>query len=165
MPKQSRKPCRMLDFRSVADLGRELDRIEEACHSGAVKPTGSWSVGQNCQHVAKFFSFALDGFDAPAPMPIRIIATLLFKKKAIGPGPMPSGIKLPAKASYMLPDPDVSDKDGIAFLRQQIQRIKNGEQFTHPSPIFGKLTHDQWMNIQLKHAAMHLGFLDLGDRK
>ena len=163
MSSQSHKPGRILDFQSVFDLESDLDRIEQACASGAVEATGSWSVGQNCHHVGKFFRFALDGFDGPAPLPVRVIATLLFKKKALGPGPMPSGIKLPAKASYMLPDPDITNEDGIAFLREQVQRIKNGEQFTHPSPIFGKLTHDQWMTIQLKHAALHLGFLDLGD--
>jgi Protein of unknown function (DUF1569) len=165
MPKQTRKPCRKLDFRSISDLEKDLDDLEKTCQMGTVHKTGDWSPGPICHHVGKFFHFALDGFDGPAPLPVRIIATILFKKKALGPGPMPAGIKLPAKASYMLPDPDISDADGIAFLRDQIARMNNGEQFTHPSPIFGKLTHDQWMTIQLKHAALHLGFLDLGDDK
>ncbi len=164
MSKQRRKPCRQLDFQSTSDLGNDLDQLERACDSGTVRATGDWSPGQITHHIGKFFHFALDGFDAPAPLPVRIIATLLFKKKALGPGPMPSGIKLPAKASYMLPDPDISDKDGITYLREQLQRLAEGEKFTHPSPIFGKLTHEQWMTIQLKHAALHLGFLDLGDR-
>jgi len=163
MSKQSHKPCRTLNFQSIADLENDLDRLEQACASGTVRPVGAWSSGQNCQHVGKFFKFALDGFESSAPLPVRLIVTLLFKSKALGPDPMPSGFKLPAKASYMLPDPDISDQDGIAFLREQLQRIKNGEQFAHPSPLFGQLTQDQWMTIQLKHAALHLGFLDLGD--
>lgn len=47
-------------------------------------------------------------------------------------------------------------------LRRQIQRVQDGERFTQASPIFGKLSHEQWVNLHLKHAELHLGFLDPG---
>ena len=36
------------------------------------------------------------------------------------------------------------------------------ERFTHDSPIFGKLTHEQWITLNAGHATLHLSFLDLG---
>ena len=28
-----------------------------------------------------------------------------------------------------------------------------------PNPIFGRLTHDEWKAINLRHAELHMGFL------
>lgn len=163
MAMDKRAPVRQLRFRSIDELSAELDRLEAAAAAGRLRSTGSWSLGQCCEHIGKFFRGALDGFDGRAPLPIRILAKLFFKRKALGPEPMPGGINLPASASMLLPDPGISDEAGLAYLRAQIARLKKGEQFTHPSALFGPLTHDQWMVLQLKHAALHLGFLDPGD--
>ncbi|GAB4385177.1 MAG: DUF1569 domain-containing protein [Phycisphaerales bacterium] len=152
-----RRPLRLDSFDA---LRLEIDRIERAVGSGSARTRGNWSVGQICQHVGKFLKCTMDGFETKAPWPVRALCTLCFKKKALGPDPMPSGFKLPKKAAFLLPDPDISDMEGIAYLRAQIERVLAGEQMTHPSPIFGPLTHEQWTTIQLKHAAMHLSFIE-----
>ena len=153
-------PHRELSFNCINCLKGELDTLQTAHDAGKLTNTGNWSPGQILQHVAKFFGFAMDGFEARAPWLVRTILTLLFKKKALGPDPMPRGLKLPAKAKSLLPDESPSFEDGMSHLRAMIHRIENGNKLTHPSPIFGTLAHEQWMTIQLKHAAMHLGFLN-----
>ncbi|MBX3323549.1 MAG: DUF1569 domain-containing protein [Phycisphaeraceae bacterium] len=152
-------PRRELRFETLSDLQVELNQLQSALDRGTLTHTGNWTPGQNFEHVGKFFKCSMDGFEASAPWIMRFAATLLFKKRALGGEPMPAGLPLPKQASSLLPSPSVSDHDGLAFLQQQIDRLRAGERMTHPSPIFGPLTHDEWMTIQLKHAAMHLGFL------
>ncbi len=151
---------RALRFDSLSALEAELDRIETGLAAGAVRTTGNWSVGQICEHLGKFVRCSYDGFDGQAPWVLRVVATALFKRSAMGKGAMPRGLRLPKKAEAMLPAPGVSDAEGLAMLLGQLARIRSGEQMTHHSPVFGSLTHEQWVHLHLKHAAMHLGFVE-----
>ncbi len=160
MGSESKQPPRIVQFSSLADLEKELDVLLEASQRSALTVHGNWSLGQNAQHIGKFVNGALSGFDGQAPWVVRKAAKMMFKKKALGPEPMPAGFKLPKSASSMLPDPGINDEDGVAYLKEQIARVQHGEKFSHPSPLFEALTHEEWMTMQLKHAALHLGFLE-----
>ena len=49
-------------------------------------------------------------------------------------------------------------------LRETIARVKEkGEEFSHPSPIFGEFTHEEWTRLQLGHCQLHLGFMHPGE--
>lgn len=155
---------RHLTFRSIDDLAAELDRIQRAHDAGALSTTGNWTPGQNLQHCARLWRFAIDGFppEASPPAPVRWVATLLFKKRATSGATPPAGIKLPAKVPF-LPDMEspASFEQGMGELREQISRIENGERFTARSTVFGAMTHEQWLNLQLAHCTLHLGFLQV----
>jgi len=153
-------PHRDLSFGSFEDVLAELDRIEAAVNSGTANSSGNWSVGENC---AKFLGFACDGFPSLAPAPLRFIFRALYFKKAMGPDPIPPGFKLPRQASYLLPTPGITDREGIDELRKQLKRVIAGKEMTAKSPVFGTVTHDQWHAIQRKHCALHLGFIHPGD--
>lgn len=156
-------PRREVKLACLDCLKQELDRIESAHRSGALRTTGNWSPGQILQHIARFMRYPIDGFSpGKPPWLLRVIVQMLFKKKAVDGQPPPPGIKLPAGAAYLLPDDDVPIDVGLAELRTVISRIDEGERFAHPSPLFGALTHEQWTKLQLGHATLHLGFMDLG---
>jgi hypothetical protein len=57
--------------------------------------------------------------------------------------------------------PDTTFDAGMSQLRAQITRTRAGEPFDKPSTLFGHLTHDQWLRIQLGHCQLHLSFLHL----
>ena len=144
---------RTLQFRSLEDLRTEVDAI-------TIKPlrvTGNWSAGQILQHVARLMEFSLDGFPMTAPWPIRMIGRLI-RNRMIN-RPMRPGFRLPARADALLPDPGISLEQGAAALRACLDRIAKGEQMTQPSPIFGRLTHEQWIQLHLRHCEMHLSFI------
>lgn len=153
-------PHRTVTLRSLEDLKTEVANIERALAEGTLQVHGNWTAGQICQHIGKFIQFSIDGFDGSAPWIVRIGAQLLFKKQLLGDKPMPRGIQLPRSAASMLPEPTISDAEGIAFVRAAIARLEAGERMTQPSPVFGRLTHEQWLHLHLKHAAMHLGFVE-----
>ncbi len=153
-------PRRTLRYSSFDEVSADLDRLEAALDAGTLAARGNWTPGQNFEHVGKFLGFSLDGFPSKAPAPVRWIAQMMYKKKATRTDePIPAGFKLPKAASALLPREDVSDRDGLGLLRANIARVVGGEKLTQPSPIFGTLTHEEWVTIQLKHMALHLSFL------
>ena len=152
-------------YSSIADLATDIDAIEAAEHAGTLRTTGNWTPAQNVGHCAAFWRAAMDGFppEANPPKVVSLLAQWLFKSKAVGGATPPAGIKLPAALRKVLvPDASITFDDAIGELRAQIMRVTDsGARFTKPSPLFGTLTHEQWITIQLGHCQLHLGFLHL----
>jgi len=147
---------RSLSFRSFDEVKGDLEALERAHERGTLRHTGNWTPGEVFDHCAIFMGCALDGFPGRAPWAVRVLASLLFKRGAVSGKSPPPGF---GTAPFLLPREGVSFADGLTALRGQIARLDAGEQFTHPSGLFGKLTHDQWVKIQLGHTALHLSFL------
>ncbi len=154
-------PRRNLRYGSFEDFERDVDAIEATERAGSVNTTGNWTAGQIMEHLGKFSEYALDGFPSRAPWAIRKLAILMFKKKMLSGEPMPAGFKIPRQASYMAPGDDVSVEDGIVRLRGVFARLHAGEKFSASSPVFERLSHEQWCKAQLGHAAMHMSFIAL----
>lgn len=155
---------RGVEIESVEDLLADLDRLESAEGAGTLRTTGNWSAGQVLQHCARTWAAAIDGFPAEMRPPwwLKAGARLMFKKRAVAGETAPPGIKLPPEAAAILPEEGVTFAEGLGELRAQIGRTQGGERFNQPSPIFGKMTHEEWQKLQLGHCRLHLGFLHPG---
>jgi Protein of unknown function (DUF1569) len=151
-------------FHSIEELRKDLDLIESAHNNGTLSTNGGWSVGQNLAHCATFIKSSFDGFEMKAPWIVRIPLSLLLKPIATKPNSqMKPGFKLPERAKELRPEDEVSVEQGLAQMREQTDRIINGERMTIPSPLFGNLSHEQWTNLHLNHCRMHFGYLVYGD--
>jgi len=150
---------RTLQLANVAAINRELDELAAAHDQGALRVLGNWTAGQIMQHVGDLIRYSYDGFPFTAPLPIRLFGRLI-KKSAMGEKPIPAGLKLRGESAALLPPEGVTFENGLAALRAQLARIDAGEQMTQPSPIFGPMTHAQWLSLHHKHAALHLSFLN-----
>lgn len=150
------------DYRSVADLRAELDRFEAAGREGTLRTTGRWDAGEILDHCAKIMRCSFDGFEASAPLALRLFASVVFKPR-LGRSNMKPGIKLPKKASSILPSAGVSFDEGLSSMRAQLARIEAGERMTVPSPVLGKMTHEQWLLLHLDHCRLHFGFIQVGE--
>jgi hypothetical protein len=151
-----------LRYASLDELERDLERLEQAESVGVLRATGNWSPGEVFDHLAIFWEYSLDGFprEMKAPLPVRLAAQLLFKKKAAAGYPPPPGMKFPAKvAPQLTPREDVGFADALARLRTCIQRTRDGEPFTDRSPLFGEFSRDEWVRLNLAHGTLHLSFL------
>jgi len=156
-------PRRDTSFATLADIAADLDSLEAAHAAGTLTHTGNWTPGQVFEHCALVMRGSLDGFEARAPAPLRLLARLLFKKQSVDTDkPMPAGFKLPRQASSIMPQPGRTFEDGLALLRAQLDRVGAGQRFEKPSPVLGPLTHEQWDRLHRKHCAMHLSFLHPG---
>lgn len=156
-------PRRDIYYNTLDDLAADLDRIEAAIDAGTISSTGNWSPGQNMQHVGLLIKGAYDGIPFSMPAPVRFLARLfLMNKVRHQEKPPPAGlIKLPKSAAFLQPDPDITDRQGLEFLRAQLERIRSGERMTNPSPLLGRMTHDDWVNLHRKHASLHLSFIEI----
>lgn len=156
---------RELKFNCTDCLKRELENVEAAHRAGTLGTTGNWTPAQCFEHCARTWAAAIDGFPETfkPPAPVKLMAKLLFKKKAISGQTAPAGIKPPKAVTDALEvGPEADFDESLAHLRSQIARTDNGERFTKPSPLFGQLSHDEWLKLQLGHCQSHLGFLKPG---
>ena len=152
---------RIVKFNCINCLKADLDRIQSAHDAGTLKTIGNWTAGQILQHDAKLITFAMDGFPSKAPWFVKLFFQLFVKRRALKDIPMDPGYTLPKQAAFMLPDDDVSFEQGMADMRAVVARIDAGDQMHKPSPIFGTITHPQWMGMMLRHTAIHHSFITI----
>lgn len=150
---------RSVSLRTIEDALAEIDRVVEADTKGTLQRLGNWSAGQNFHHVATWINFAFDGYPADL-RPAWILKMLIrtFMKKRFLRGPMPGGVKIPGMPSGTLGTEETSTDVGAAELRRALERLRASCP-TQENVLFGKLTHDEWIQMNLRHAELHLGFL------
>jgi hypothetical protein len=153
-------PRRKLRFKSVAELDAELDKIERADREGRLKATGNWTPGQILGHIATWLEFGWCGYP-PELKPPAIIRWILKRKKPkyLRDG-MPVGVRIPGLKDGTLGLEPMTTQAGLARLRQALEPLRRGEAQPHPSPAFGALAADECVQINLRHAELHLSFLN-----
>jgi hypothetical protein len=143
---------RKVDYASFDELLADAERLS----SGSVKVLGNWSAGQIFRHLAIVYNGSIDGLKVIFPWYIRL-GGKLFKNKILG-GSMPPGFKLPADSGKeMMPGP-TSTQEGLADLRAAIARLQQ-EPHRAKHPVFGDFSKDEWDQLHLKHAGLHMSFL------
>jgi hypothetical protein len=154
-------PRRSVRLRTIDHLDAEAARIGTAAAAGKVRPLGNWSPAQVLWHIAKLIERSFDGFSFRYKRgPVWITKLLRFLswrwliKLAFRPG-----FKNPPYAAVLEPDPSLALDVALAYLRQQIGRIRAGERMTQECSVDGPYSHDQWVHIHLRHAELHLSFL------
>jgi Protein of unknown function (DUF1569) len=143
---------RKLDYSSLEEVLADADRLSSA----PVRALGNWSAGQIFRHLATVYSGSIDGITMTMPWILRMMARL-FKKKLIN-GPMLPGFKLPAEAAKVLAPEPTSAEEGLAELHAAVSRLER-EPHRAKHPVFGDLSREEWNQIHLKHASLHMSFL------
>jgi hypothetical protein len=146
----------MLRFESIDQMLAEVDRLIEAERAGRLRRLGNWTPGQILGHLAAWTEFGYTGVPLKVPFFIRWI--LRLRKRKFLYEPMRAGVRIPrVKGGTLATDPLPLD-EGLARFRGIAERLKL-EAPAAPSPIFGQLTHEESIALNLRHAELHLGFL------
>ena len=143
---------RHLRFESLDDI------LDDARHlaSSDVDCLGNWTLGMALGHLARTMHASIDGVSYRAPGWMRLMARLM--KHRFLTKPMPAGFQLPSKlADDFLPAEATSPEDGVAAVAAGIERLRT-ESRREPHPLFGQLSVDQWEQLHLRHAELHLSF-------
>ncbi len=143
---------RTLHFASLDEVLADAERL--VC-SGRTKMLGNWPLEKLLTHLAMAIDSSIDGVSFQAPLLIRLVGPLL--KRRIVNSKMPAGFKLPASAVAGAFPAAASPQAALAALRAAVARSRS-EKMTARHPVLGKLTHDQWKQIHLRHAELHLSF-------
>jgi hypothetical protein len=143
---------RNLHFRDVDEVLADAEKLS----AGGYRRLGNWSLGQMTKHLAGAMNIGLNGAPFRAPLVLRFVAKNFLKKRALRK--CTPGFRVPTKiARHVVPD-ETSDAEGLDALREATRRWKTETQ-RYPQPFFGSLTPDEWNQLVLRHAEMHMSFL------
>ncbi len=144
---------RTLKFTTLDDIAADVEKLASA---KSVTALGNWSVGEVLAHLANSLNMSIDGAQFRAPWFFRTFGPL-FKKHYIT-HPMKPGLKLPKEAARQLTAPSpVSRDEGVARMRSALRRQETITDRA-PSPIFGAMTREEWDQLHMRHAELHLSF-------
>ena len=149
---------RVLRFQHLDQVLAEVDRLAAAERGGTLVHTGNWTLGQSLGHLAYWASAAFTGLPLNVPWYIRLVVRL--SKYRYLRGPLPAGVNIPHVEGGTLGIEPLAMEEGLRRYQQALERL--AEQCPQePNIFFGKLTHPQWIALNLRHAELHLGFMDI----
>jgi hypothetical protein len=141
-----------LSFLSFDDVLADAEKLV-ACSS--VKTLGNWPLSQLLTHLAGAINRSIDGISVKFPFFMRLLG-LFMKGRVLKKGLRP-GIKLPAEREAIAFPVADSPYESLQSLRRAVDRLRT-ERMTARHPFFGKLTHEEWVLLHLRHAELHLSF-------
>ncbi len=152
------KERRELRFETIDDCLAEVDRIAEADRRGELKTLGNWTAGQNLSHLAAWVEYGWDGYPmGKPPLPVRLVMRFMLGR--ILKKGMTAGVKIPGIEGGTLGAERMETQVAVERYRAALNRLKSGEQANYDSPAFGKMDHATRVQLNLRHAELHLGFL------
>ena len=149
---------RPLVFHDLDAVARDAESMLNTGYDKA----GTWDLAQCANHIAEWMRFPVEGYPK-APAPIR--AMLWMLRKTIGRKKLLTYLK---DKSFPVGKPTIPQtvtapggdpKAAVEKLKSSVERLKAYTGTIVPSPLFGPMTKDEAVGMQLVHAAHHLSFL------
>ena len=143
---------RQLRFTSLDAMLADAERLVASPNT---KMLGNWPLDQLLAHLTLAMNSSIDGISARAPWFIRLLGPAI-KRRVLTRGMSP-GFKLPKTVDAESFPTLTSTEDALQEFRAALARVRQ-EKMTAIHPVFGRITHDEWMQLHLRHAEMHLSF-------
>ena len=148
---------RKLTFATLDDVVRDVENLLAKGYDRA----GNWDLAQVCSHLAEWMRFPVEGFPK-MPLLLRPLAWMMratvgkkLRAKVLTQGFDAGGRTMPQTVFTPGGDPTAA----VAKLKEAAERFKAHAGPIHPSPLFGAMTKDEALQLQLKHCEHHLSFL------
>jgi Protein of unknown function (DUF1569) len=144
---------RTLRYESLSDFLADA----EAQAEGATHTLGNWTLPQIFDHLSRSLRVAVRGTDAWFSLPARLF--LHAVRRRFFSRPMQPGIHVPSQLERVLrPGDGLSVDQALAELRAAVARFEAAPRLAlHPA--FGRLTREEWRQISLRHAELHMSFV------
>jgi hypothetical protein len=156
MPENAFNERRKLHFTSIDDITTDAGKLALAERNKKLRQIGNWTLGQACGHIAAWIDFGFDGTPAKFSWVVRLLAR--GRRKKYLSEPMNPGGRLPRIPGGTLATEVLTTEDGLNRLKRACARLKSSAP-TRRHFIFGRLKPDDWKNLHLRHAELHLSFL------
>jgi hypothetical protein len=144
---------RRVQYASLDDIVTDAQRAVQS----KAATTGNWSLGQIIEHLATAHDKMIDGFGFSAPWPVQTVGRIFFKKRVLTKGLTP-GFKLNPKAAAVLVPGETDSVAALEHLRKSVARLKT-EQKRSAHPFLGPLNVDECNQMCLRHAELHMSFV------
>jgi hypothetical protein len=151
--KVQRRPIRLA---TIAEALAEAQRCADAENAGTATYLGNWTVGQILNHLGAWANFAFDGNGLHMPWFVRLFGPPMLKRFL--KNGLPAGQSIPKVKGGTLATERLSADDGLVRFTHGFTRL---QQNVPPDrhPLFGPMTHEQWIALNLRHAELHLSFV------
>lgn len=147
---------RRLSFTSVDEVLAEADRLVAAERGGRLVRLGNWTLGQTLGHLAAWAGFCFDGYPINPP---RVIGWILrLRRKQFIHGTMPAGVRIPRVSGGTVGTEALSTEEGHQRFRRAFERLKDNRP-PDRHPFLGRMSHEDWIALNLRHAELHLSFM------
>lgn len=148
------KDRRTLRFDSIDALLADAVALADADRAGRLIQLGNWPLGTAINHLAVWIEFAFDGAPVKVNWFLRLIGPLA---KRLLDQPLHPGFRFGSVEGGTLGIESKPADEAMERLRAAMDRLKR-EAPTRPNELFGRLTHEQWITLQLRHGELHLSF-------
>lgn len=157
MPVDTAKAVRRtLRFDTIDHALVEARRIAGLESAGTIQYSGNWTAGQILNHVGAWAEYAYSENPVKAPWFVRLLVKP-FRGRFLNNG-LPAGRLIPKIPGGTLHIEPVDVNIALARFEKAFTRLKNDPP-TFPSPVFGIMTHEEAVKLNLRHAELHLSFV------
>lgn len=152
---------RTLRFESVGEMLAEARSLAAAPR---LERLGTWTLGQALNHLAAWIEYPYKGYPPELVVPEEVRAKAAARKERIMSSPMAPGERLPGVEAGTTAIEVVPDEVGLARLEEAAKLLEGdpAEPAPYPDPAFGTITRHEWMQMNLRHAELHLSFFRAG---
>lgn len=144
---------RHLHFDSLDEVVADVDRLVAAPNT---KTLGNWPLDRLINHLTVSINGSIDGLPWKAPWLIRRLSPL-FKRRMLSHAMSP-GFNLPKRVEAVSFPASASAQQALEGLKTAVSRTKS-ERMEAGHPVFPKLTHEEWTQLHLRHAELHLSYV------
>ncbi len=157
---QSHPLPQQLEFSSLEEVIQRLERL----HRDGYRSLGKWNLAQVCEHLSDWMVFMIDGYPK-APLPVnlmmwgmRVSVGKSLLRKILTTGKMAAGG--PTMQQTVHAADGLKDEASLQRLKETAQRLASYRGTYAASPLFGPLSAEDGLKLQLVHCAHHLRFLE-----
>jgi hypothetical protein len=142
-------------YTSPADMHADVAALVGSERAGVLSRVGNWTLGQALGHLASWVDFAFDGYPIKPPFFVRWLLKGQ-KQKFLRQG-LPRGVRIPRVKGGTVATELLDTEEGLRRFNAAWARLESTPP-TQPNPIFGPLAHEEWVQMHLRHAELHLGY-------
>ncbi len=152
---------RLVTYSSLTQFAADLEKVEEAHRAGTLRRLGNREPGPIFGHLAISMRGSREGMPelkAAAPWWLRLVGPLV--KGRVLKSPLQPGVRMSSRAEDALWDDGLTFEEGMIALRAEVERAgKPGCVYGAAHPVFGKMSTEEWSVFHLRHAELHMSFL------
>ncbi len=71
---------------------------------------------------------------------------------------MPAGFRLKGESAAEVVPEEIPTEQGLEHVRSAIERLQTESQ-RRPHPAFGAMSQEEWEQLHLRHAELHMSFI------
>lgn len=153
---------RTLTFETIDDVIEDVNRIRAADANQTLSVCGQWTAGEILTHLSAWIEYGYEGYPMESAPWIVRQGMKLFLRSILKNGMKP-GTDIPGVEGGTTGQIKVATETACQRYLVALNRLASSEPVKYPSPGFGDLSSQKRVKLNLRHAELHLSFINFND--